>query len=281
VKPSAMPPYAAYLRVYEPVDAVDAAVAAAWRERPDSSSADPASGYVLERMRGLTGLLATPPATVPAHDGVEAFALEDAGQVYLCPWDTRLRCWVALEELRNTVPEPVLNAFVPRVVVDVADADFAGWRAAHPNASPHILTSSWQVPLRWFVAFSPTERTLVPASPGGVARLFYRTSMADARRRVARALQVLRRTMESGPLASGVADLGRWLEEFHPRSRIELDYGGLVRLISVTDLEADTSVADVHAALSALASGDGEAAVERYRHLVDRWRAVGNHSDSS
>jgi hypothetical protein len=182
---------------------------------------------------------------------------------------------MSLEELRNTVPEPVLDAFLPRIVIDGAESDFARWRAAHPGASPHILTSPWQVPLRWFVPFSGAERTVTPA------RLCYRAAMADARRRVARGLQVLTRTLDPGPLAQGVRELGRWLEDFHPRSIVELDYGGLAGLVPPEDLAADTSAAEVQEALAALASGDGEAAVMRYRSLVERWRLMGDYANAS
>lgn len=257
-------PYVAYLRVYEPAEALGSQVEF---EAPE--------GVLVERTRGLSGLLATPPVAVPAHDGAEAFVLRVDGQVFLCPWDTRLRCWVALEELRNTVPEPVLDSFLPRVVVDTADADFARWRAAHPNASPHILTSPWQVPLRWFVAFSGTDRVL------SADRIRYVAPMADARRRVARGLQVLRRTLEGGPLSEGVGELGRWLEEFHPRSKVELDYGGLVDLVPEAEREADSSAADVQEALAALAAGDGDTAVARYRGLVSRWRVLGDYANAS
>ena len=61
--------------------------------------------------------------------------------------------------------------------------------------------------------------------------LVYRTAMAQARRRVARALQVLRKALPDGPTVTSVEALGRWLEEFHPRSLVELDYGGLVDLL--------------------------------------------------
>lgn len=280
-----MTPYVAYLRVYEPVDVIGGAVAAAWLARADRPESDALAGVGLERERALTGLLATPPVAVPAHDGDEAFALLVDGQVYLCPWETRLRCWMALEELRNTVPEPVLNAFLPRVVVEGADVDFARWRAAHPGARPHILTSPWQVPLRWFVAFSSTELTVERAEgateDAPPRRLYYRTPMVNARRRIARGLQVLRRTFETSPLSDGVEDLGRWLEAFHPRAYVELDFGGLPRLAATPALAEDASAAAVQKALASLASGDSETAAHTYRDLVNRWRLIGEFANAS
>jgi hypothetical protein len=68
--------------------------------------------------------------------------------------------------------------------------------------------------------------------------------------------------------------LGQWLEEFHPRSWLELDYGGLVHLLTDDDLRADESARDVAAALSALAAGDEDLASAAYEALVDRWATV-------
>ena len=44
-------------------------------------------------------------------------------------------------------------------------------------------------------------------------------------------------------------DLGRWLEEFHPRSLIELDYGDLVHLLDDAELTQDESARDMAYAL--------------------------------
>ena len=40
----------------------------------------------------------------------------------------------------------------------------------------------------------------------------------------------------------GVEQVGRWLEEFHPRSLVELDYGGLVHLLGAEALAAEGPV---------------------------------------
>ncbi|HZX39277.1 MAG TPA: hypothetical protein VFF37_13240, partial [Streptomyces sp.] len=95
-----------------------------------------------------------------------------------------------------------------------------------------------------------------------------------ARRRVARALKTLRETIDDGQLAEGLVDVGRWLEEFHPRSLVELDYGGLVHALTGPQLAEDRSAADLAAGIEALRAGDGEGAGEAYARLVERWRAV-------
>jgi len=54
--------------------------------------------------------------------------------------------------------------------------------------------------------------------------------------------------------SAALEEIGRWLEEFHPHSLVELDYGGLVQLLDDDALRADQSVAEVSATVSALAS---------------------------
>ncbi len=68
-------------------------------------------------------------------------------------------------------------------------------------------------------------------------------------------------------------DVGRWLEEFHPRSLVELQDGGCARL-PAGHLEDDHSAADVAQGIEASWLWDGAAAGEAYGRLVERWRSV-------
>ena len=98
--------------------------------------------------------------------------------------------------------------------------------------------------------------------------------MSRARRRVARALAVLRRTVEDGAVTAGVEELGRWLEEFHPRSLVELDYCGLVDLLDDAELRQDESARDIADALAALADGDTSRAGSAYGRVLGRMKAL-------
>jgi hypothetical protein len=71
-----------------------------------------------------------------------------------------------------------------------------------------------------------------------------------------------------------VGNLARWLEEFHPRALVELDYSGLASRMSEKDLLSDTSVEDIASGLTALGAGDGQAAMAAYERVVDRWRSL-------
>lgn len=285
-------PYAAWLRVYEPL----AAFPEPERSRWAAYVADPARpGRVellaAEQAGAVRRAIAVPPRIGPGNDRTRegAFVLDrsagsadsahptasgDADRTYLCPLDEQLRSWNALAALEHDVPEPLLSAFVPPSVAEQAREAYEAWRRQHAPREPRILTSTWHVPLWWFVAFTAEER-LLTLGPTTERTLLYRTGMGKARQRMARALEVLRRTM--GPesmVTEGVEEVARWLEEFHPHSRVELDYGGLAFLVDDDALAADVSAADVADGLAALSAGEPDTAAAAYARLVDRWRDV-------
>ncbi|MFD8201980.1 hypothetical protein [Streptomyces sp. NPDC059701] len=271
---SVIVPYAAYLRVYEPLAAFPEPERGHWARyarRTDLPS------YQDELRRSLTDLLPTPPVPVPVHESGDAFVTEVDGVVCVCPWRTRLRGWQALGELADDFPEPVLNALLPPVVRRQTTQDYERWREGNPDARPWIRTATWQVPINWFVLVSDAEREYDKGCDGTATAapvLRYRTPMVQARRRVARGLRALKEAVDEGPLIDGLVDVGRWLEEFHPRSLVELDYGGLVHALPAGELEDDHSAADVAEGIEALRHGDGATAGAAYGRLVERWRSV-------
>ncbi|MFH9757370.1 hypothetical protein ACH4MJ_00210 [Streptomyces anulatus] len=269
---SVLVPYTSYLRVYEPLAAFAEPERSHWARyarREDLPTAQD------ELRRSLADLASTPPVGVPVHESGDAFVAELDGVVCVCPWRTRLRGWLALEELGGMFPANVLDAVLPAVVRGQAVADHERWQRLHPDARPWIRTTVWQVPVRWFVLFRDEEREYAAADGEGAGPVLrYRTPMVEARRRLARALRTLRENAPEGPLTGGLVDVGRWLEEFHPRSLVELDYGGLVHALPAERLAGDRSAADVAEGLAALRDGDSEGAGAAYARLAERWRAV-------
>ena len=275
-------PYASYLRVYEPLAAFPEPERSHWARYARRETLPSAQDEV---RRSLANLVPTPPVVVPHRESTDAFVAEVAGVTHICPWRTRLRGWQALAALVQAagdqeiaLPQPVLDAAVPPVVRRQAADDYDRWRERNPDARPWIRTAVWQVPVRWFVLFTDEEREFGKTGSGEKSGqefvLRYRTPMVEARRRLARALKVLRAELEEGPLVEGLVDVGRWLEEFHPRSLVELDYGGLAFALGDEALGADLSAADVAEGLTALRAGDQEAAGEAYERLTVRWQAV-------
>jgi hypothetical protein len=165
-------------------------------------------------------------------------------------------------------------------VLESAEIAMDRWRADTGSLTTHVRTCTWQVPLRWFVLVDPDEREVCLGEPGArtVRRtgrsLVYRTPMSRARRRVARALSVLRTAVQDEAVSAGLEDLGRWLEEFHPRSLVELDYGGLVHLLDDAELSQDESARDMGRALEHLAAGDAAAATQAYQRMTARMKAL-------
>ncbi|MFE0460509.1 hypothetical protein ACFW1A_14820 [Kitasatospora sp. NPDC058965] len=296
VRTSVLPPYAAHLRVYEPLAAYPEPERSRWQayaaeHGPDAASAgEPVARAALEAQRGaLAELLpfasralpiGAPPVDGPEAEAEQAFVRVLDAVTYVCPWATRLRSWQALDELRESLPVALLDSVLPQAVRQEALAAQEHWRAAHPDARPWILTSRWEVPVRWFLPFGAEDRRFLPAEPaadgqpGVPAALYYLTPMAQARRRVARGYRVLRERLADAPLTLGAEQVGRWLEEFHPRSLVELDYGGLVHAIGGPELAADQSAAEVADGLAALREGDVERAEGAYRVVTERWRRV-------
>ncbi|MEV4334682.1 hypothetical protein AB0K02_29850 [Streptomyces sp. NPDC049597] len=264
---SVLVPYAAYLRIYEPLTAFPEPERSHWARYARREGTPTAQD---ELRRSLADLLPTPPVVVRVHESADAFVTDVDGVVCVCPWRTRLRGWLALEELSAQLPGALLDAALPRVVREQAAADFAQWRQENPDARPWIRTAVWGVPVGWFVLFADEEREYTAAGPS----LRYRTPMVQARRRLARGLRTLREAIDEGPLTESLVDVGRWLEEFHPRSLVELDYGGLVHALPGDALAEDRSAADAAEGIAALRSGDGEGAAEAYGRLTERWRAV-------
>ncbi|MFI1651226.1 hypothetical protein ACH4XT_30415 [Streptomyces avidinii] len=259
-------PYASYLRVYEPLAAFAEPERTHWTDYARRGAAPSAQD---ELRRSLTDLVRVPVVGVPAHESADAFTAVVDGVLLVCPWRTRLRGWLALEELVEWFPLPVLDAALPPGARRKAAEEYERWRERNPDARPWIRTGVWQIPLRWFVLVADEERDYVPGE-----RLRYRTPMVQARRRLARALRTLRDAEGYGMLADGLVEVGSWLEEFHPRSMVELDYGGLLHALPADRLAADRSAGDLAAGIAALRAGDREGATEAYGELAERWRAV-------
>ncbi len=289
-----MLPYAAYLRVYEPLTAFSPQDRTIWttyagsRDRPRRAGA-----LEVEHGESVRRLLCVPPAPAPERESPNAYLRRVEEMLYVCPWQSRLRSWLAFAAFRGGLPVKLSHRFVPQAVAEQTADDFDRFKRVEKSLRTHIRTSTWHIPTPWFVPFDSAERWLVlggedgksgeeaktgePAASTTTApprNMLYVTSMAQARRRVARALVVIRRHVGDVATLNGVEEVGRWLEEFHPHSLVELDYGGLVHLMSDETLQADQSVAELGAALTGLDNGQEELAFAMYQRVTLRWRSI-------
>jgi hypothetical protein len=268
--------FASYLRVYEPLTAFDRDRQVFWRRYAREGRAlGPIDGPVRQRSAVLEALGAGWTRLPDLPD--EAYVLEWGDSLLVCPWNLRLRVAEAALNARDGVPSVLADAFVPPVLAGQARAIVEDWRNGakvleHGVPRVHEQVATWGVPLRWFVFVDLDEREYHVA--GRRRTLRYRTEISKARRRAHRGVSVLRKSLGDAPITEAVEEGTRWLEEFHPRSIVELDYGGLTTLLPDEDLAQDDSPGLVAAGLSALSRGDAEAATEAYEKLVARWRAV-------
>ena len=195
----------------------------------------------------------------------DAFRTEWAGRVWVCPRYPRLRMLEGLLAFRNSYSGMVASALAPERVVVGAAAELEALYSRDPEARSHILTSSWHVPLRWFAAFSPDDRELLPHS------IRYRTRLPEARSRLEDAVSTLDDVGFDDTIVDQVRDLESWLAAFPNDAMVELDYGSVAGLFSDTDLALDDSAADVSASLAALREGDLAQAGTHYASAAGRW----------
>lgn len=292
-----MLPCAAYLRVYEPLSAFGETERAHWSAYAASENRPRrANALETEHLQALGRIIGVLPVVAPDRESGDAYIRWADGSTYVCPWQTRLRSWLAIDRLGETARQ-LLSGAGAEAGEAAAAAELAGWQEKGGSLRTYIRSCTWTVPRAWFVPFAPAERWLVTgtdrdrgrgrATAAAARALLYATAMAQARRRVARGLAALRRSGaghdpgDSGSAGTGVVvaraeleEIGRWLEGFHPRSLVELDYGGLVQLLDDEALRADQSVAEVAAALSALAGKEFELAAALDQRLRARWQRM-------
>jgi hypothetical protein len=291
--------YAAYLRIYEPVAAFHEPDRSRWA----AYAASPArprrrDSLACEEAEAVHRAIAAPRIVVPDQESEHAYVRHADGVTYVCPWQTRLRCLLSYGRMLSAAG-PALPGMVPvrddhemmTALARLADEGLEGLS----EARLHILASVWTVPLAWFVPFAATERWLAlgpgikrpsaPQTASATRALLYTTPMSQARKRVARGLAALRglppglagAAWDPVRAETELAEVGRWLEDFHPYSLVELDYGGLVQLLSDDALSSDQSVAEIAAAIDGVAKGERELAVAMYKRAHRRWRAFAEY----
>ncbi|GAA2398115.1 hypothetical protein GCM10010191_01020 [Actinomadura vinacea] len=282
-----MLPYAAYLRVYEPVTAFPEPARTLWtayadsRRRPRGMQA-----LSVEHRDAKRRLVASPPVVVPERESGDAYVRRSQDMLYICPWETRLRSWQSFSRFREETSARMAASYIPAPVMRRVEESFEAWKQAGRPLRSHIMSSTWHVPPVWFAPFAAHERSLTlgmpqsaehrgsgPATAAVTRTLIYVTAMAGARARVEAALPYTA-DGRSGLAAGQLETLARWLAGFHPHALVELDYGGLVHLLDDAFLRADESVAEVGVALAAIARGEVELATAMHRRLLARWRLV-------
>ncbi|MFR9730420.1 hypothetical protein ACL03H_14445 [Saccharopolyspora sp. MS10] len=279
-------PFVAYLRVYEPLSSIDSPLREHLAAVVEQGALKPSVAPTREQDRWLRTQVTAPPRLLPGEsaDGAAEPPADvltlDPGSVpsgpaatvgpgpLVCPLDLRGRSAAALVGFLGAAEVPLRSA-VLALPVEKAKNQASAVVSELAESAVHVLSSTWTVPLPWFVLVDPVEREVETGDAG--RRVCWRVAMADARRRVARAHAVARDSIGDGGPTKILRETGRWLERFHPHSAVELDYGGLVQMMSEADVDADTSAEDVHAIVDAMEAGDTVEVGERYEALRDFW----------
>ncbi|CAL9668352.1 hypothetical protein SUDANB95_07320 [Actinosynnema sp. ALI-1.44] len=280
-------PFVAYLRVYEPLSALDAPLADQVRKALEAGPLSRADAGPRERELWLRSQLARPPRLLPGErsdgsvapdapfDVMTLSPAEVPGEVgpgpLVCPLDLRARSAAALVGFLAT-STPVLQESALSVPPEAIRSRASAVMAELTRGAVHVISTTWTVPLPWFTLVDPDARRIVPAPRDDPERqVSWRAAMPDARRRVARAHKVVSRSLgDEGP-AKVLSDTARWLDHFAADAAVELDYGGLVQLMDDKELLEDTSAQDVNAIVDALETGDAEEVALRYEQLRDFW----------
>jgi hypothetical protein len=287
-------PFVCYLRVYEPLGALRAPLAARVRAGLARGAVPVAEAGLRDREVCLRAQLGVPARLLPGErsDGTPLDVAADvlladvpAGsgqepvgpQTLVCPLETRPRAAAALVGFLGT-ESPVLRTAALGTEESVARSRAEAVVAELGDAATHIISANWTVPLPWFALVDPAERVLVLPSDDAVTapeaparRCYWRVGVGDALARADAAAGLLADTLGDDGPAEILRDTARWLRHFDPGALVELDYGGLVALMDDQTLAADTSAEDVAEALEALRAGDPERAMTSYRRLRDFW----------
>jgi hypothetical protein len=260
-------PYASYLRVYEPLDALPDNVRTKINEAADRQTG---ASLQIEQQLALS-MVVGPPGSVRDNVAVDAYTMRRDGHDYFCPVDLSLRSWLSLTSLVESMGDAAVGAILPQAGRTLAGEEFLRWRQQNPTAVPHIRQTTWGVPRTWFVMVVEDERETYDA--GSMRSVRYRARIIDARRRMAAANRLLRSVIDDVELIDEIAGLSDWLESFDAGSWVELDYAGIARFLG-DKLASDQSARDIHRALDALRREDYAAAGESYRAFEERWRTV-------
>ena len=257
----------AYLRVFQPLDGFEVDEQRVWERYllEGSPSLLTRGRFRDQETSAGVGLLAP-------DEGEHADVRVLDGVTYLSPRRMRMRALAALLSFRETPPMELWEAFVPKAVARRAARELRKIRRHSPRAVSFVHENPWHVPIRWFALFRDEDRRL-DLDDEGEPRLRYRTTTRRAIRRAENAIPILRKS-ELGPIGELILDLHQWMVQFDPRSLLELDYGGLARLLTWDELDDDRSARDIQAAIDALAKLEYPQAAETYQQVLERWAAV-------
>lgn len=258
-------PLSSHLRIYEPLEAfgpkererIEAGLLGrGGREDLDAAETD----ATLDRIVSGAGDPFPP-------DGAEfTRALTVNGTTLYCPSQLVLRSGLAAESVISSAPRILAELMLPEEARERHQRRVD--RIAAETASPRINTreSLWGIPFGWFVLFQESDPTEVVEDGEHVRTVRIVAPWAKAIGRARFAVANLALAAPDMSMLDELTSLTEWLEQFHPDSVIELDYGRVADRVF-----PDESCLDVRLGIECLAEGDLTGAAAAYRRLASRW----------
>jgi len=259
---------AATLKVFEPLQAFEGRERAYWTRYAAEGAVAPPDTVLLSREKGLRG----PTATLVA-EYEHADVIERPGTTLVCPHRAKLRLLASVLAFRRQIPAEVVGAFMPDDEVERATDEIEALRNDHPGWRNHVLESTWEVPLHWFVPFEDGERSMLKTD-GGRPSIRYETRTGNASERSQRALEIVRVMLPNPAVIAPLAGIARWLEDFSADGLLVLDYGEIGSLVPEGELRKDHTAGDIWASIRALSEGEGDKAAAHYMVAAERWAGV-------
>ncbi len=201
-------------------------------------------------------------------EGEDHWVADWEGRRVVCPRNLRLRVLESTVAFANAF-RGIGAGLIPEESAQAADRELKTYHRDHPSHRSHVLTSAWHVPVRWFVAFDPSDKEVYEGPDG--PRLRFRTGVLDAKSRVELAYEILRKLQVLPGPSEELSHLLDWIRQFPGGSMVELDYADVSDLFNPQDLVFDDSCELVHESVQALAAGDMLRAGEFYGRVVTRW----------
>lgn len=283
----------AYLRAYEPLAVFGNPPPAALLKAVETAELTRANAGEREQRMWLKSQVAAPVRLLPAElaDGRPAPSTrtdvlvlqpddvpggESLGSgPLICPLELRARSAAALVSFLSDATPPLRDTVLTTsgVTDDSLRSRATAALSDLRHSVMHVLSTTWTVPLPWFALIDPEDRRLVLGSgPNDPDReLSWRVPLTVARDRALEAQSLVESIFGDAGPAQILDDTVRWLDNFDSGSVIELDYGGLVQLISDPILETDTSAEEVHSIIDALRTGEPGELAELFNDLRDYW----------
>lgn len=267
------------LRVYEPLEAFTPEIRHHW-ERYAVSAPAVALLEQWERRESWRRVVGGGPLLPAAEDPGHARVLRLNGVLLVCPLQLTLRARAAAREAARNLPPVVTAGIDPVWGAEHASAGAEAPSGHDPSSGPggarpggardlrlRTLVAPWAMPWGWLLLVRPDEHREHSGT--------YVAPMSRARSRAARALKLLREHFDDAQVTEEVEDVARWLEDFHPRSLIELDERCTAAVAGPGGVE------DVLMGLQSLAEGDATGVAAAYQRLDRRSRRLQGLSRAS